>query len=969
MVGGGRPNSDEKTMTATGSKPIDAHDRNGRRIRYKTIGEPLGSGSCGTVFLAVRLPDEAEDEESAADDSRRVAIKLTHVPKWKGFLAEEARLLDGLQKRADEVSAASNDTYRPIRINSGPEPLKVDDAYGSELIELEYLDGFTLRQWFERTWSLGSSTPAETVDEVLRTGREIAVSLLQIQEGQSGALIHRDIKPDNIMKTSRGIRLFDFNVARADGASTKTEHVGTPGYMAPEVVEGGSYDGRADLFSMGVILWEIAHRKRFDYVANTTRMQGKVTLHWPHGPIVQWPDEERATLEKLLPKLVTDVDRRLRSPAELLRVISALEAARRVEQPSAEPTASHDMVSLLSELRSSGTAAVVTDTNGKLPNQQLQDFIRKRMQVDDPLEAWLFKEVVAATEARTGRTLFVLAGNAGDGKSHLLARLLRVRLADRPDVRARINAIADATHALYATESQRDRLAKFFAPFADADPADDGRLHVIAMNTGMVIRFFEGAAEKARYSRLYSELQRQLGLRRSAVDEPQTPWRIEVVNLDLRDLLSDVEGPGFAERMFERLSPHNPAGIPAAKWEACKQCPAFSLCPVAFNLRALAMPTPRKAVLTVLRRAALETDVHLSPRNMWGFLYRLLTGGVERYDVPGRALADGPCDVIRRKVAIGDGDWLLRGQFTELLFEQEKAGTPWSGIARHDPAFSSAPQIDHLHTRLSIKTELDNATEIVENELGGQGQMLAGLALDALTAMLPREASFKGRRRDAAVRRQVFFHEGTFSAWREHDGSRNFSALLDAYRAYSKSRANLSRDQQAQLLQLKDLIKSVFLHGNGRRIRDNDYLRVSQPNARAETMLLVRADAAALEPVFSLQRIVAPDIQIVAHEQRPDLLALLGYRPTQVTLDVLRVRLTIDLALYEFLRRVNDGQKPSVRELSQFQSLLFIRERVGNELARQQGTKEIFVWDDNANALFRLATNDFGTAQLTPVEK
>jgi hypothetical protein len=130
-------------------------------------------------------------------------------------------------------------------------------------------------------------------------------------------------------------------------------------------------------------------------------------------------------------------------------------------------------------------------------------------------------------------------------------------------------------------------------------------------------------------------------------------------------------------------------------------------------------------------------------------------------------------------------------------------------------------------------------------------------------------------------------------------------------------------------------------------------------------MLLVRADGPSLDQVFSLKQILARDVHILAHAQRPELLALLGYRPTQVTLDVLRVRLTVDLALYEFLRRVNDGQKPSVRDLAQFQSLLFIGERVGNELARQQGTKELFVWDDQANKLFRLGTDDFGTAKLT----
>ncbi len=953
-------------MTSTGSKTIEALDHTGRRVRYKTIGEPLGSGAGSTVHLATRLPDEAEDEEAAADDSRRVAIKVAFVPKWKGHLADEARLLHRLGQQADKIGAQWGGTFRPIRIYSGPNLLKVEVANAINelgLIELEYLDGVTLRRWFEDIWIHAKAPPGEIIDEVLRTARQLAEALLQVG---TDALIHRDIKPDNVMRTSRGLRLFDFNVAKVDGPAPKTTHVGTLGYMAPEVIAGSNYDARADLYSVGVILWEIAHRRTFDLPRYTQTVVGKLTLTSLPTSLAEWTDEERSVMTRLLPRLITDVDGRLRSALELHDLITELEFARRAPETVADPTAAHDMVSLLSELRPSAMAAVVTDTNGKVPNQALQDFLRERMQVDDPLEGWLYEQVVGATKVKTGPTLFVLAGNAGDGKSHLLARLMRKRLGNQPEVRARIHAIADATHALAPTDSQRDRLAKFFAPFADTDSAPDARVHVIAMNTGMVIRFFD---DESRFTRLYAELQRQLGLRRTETNDAALPWRVEVINLDLRDLLARGNaGPSFAERMLDRLAPGNTNGIPTVKWEACKQCPAFSLCPVAFNLRALEMDTPRKAVLTTLRRAALEADVHLSPRNMWGFLYRLITGGVERYDVETRAASDGPCDVIRRNVASGDGAWLLRGQFTELLFDQEKAGTPWSGIARHDPAFSSAPKIDHLHTRLSIKTELDNSPEIVETKLGGTGQVLAGLSLDTLTAMLP-DAGFKGRRRDAAVRRQVFFHDATFQAWLDHDGSRDFDGLLDAYQSYSKNPTQLTRDQQAHLTQLKDLTKSVFLHGNGKRVRDNDYLRVSQPNARADTMLLVRAEGTSLDQVFSLRHILARDVHILAHAQRPELLALLGYRPTQVTLDVLRVRLTIDLALYEFLRRVDDGQKPSVRDLAQFQSLLFIGERVGNELARQQGTKELFVWDDHANKLFRLGTDDFGTAQLTAVEK
>ncbi len=368
------------------------------------MGESLGVGAGGPVFLAVRLPDEGGDEEAAADDSRRVAIKVAHARQWKDYLAEEARLLHAIGLRADK----RGETFRPIRIYSGPKPLKIDDAIGGALIELEYLDGVTLRRWFEDTWTRGAPSPSETVDEVLRTGRQLAESLIQIQEGQpSGALIHRDIKPDNVMRTSRGLRLFDFNVARVDSASLKTEHVGTPGYMAPEVVGGGTYDGRADLFSVGVILWEIAHRKRFDLHTHTTRVGGRVNLHWPHASLAQWAEEERAAVAELLPRLVTDVEQRLRSAASLLEVITSLEAKRRAQQPTADPAAEHDMVGLLSELRPSAMAAVVTDTNGKVPNQALQDFLRHRMQVEDPLEDWLLEAVVAATKVNTRQRLMV----------------------------------------------------------------------------------------------------------------------------------------------------------------------------------------------------------------------------------------------------------------------------------------------------------------------------------------------------------------------------------------------------------------------------------------------------------------------------------------------------------------------------------------------------------------------------------
>ena len=965
-------------MSNSGSKPIVARDRKGREIQYQTRGGPIGTGAGSMVYQATRLSGEeqAESRLVAADESRLVAIKVVHAPKWKGHLAEEARILDELQGQADDIVARSRGTvYRPIRIHSGPTPLKVVDNYDSELIELEYLDGQTLQQWFDSTWSRGPAPePAAIVDEVLLIARQLAEALLQIQCGPDGALIHRDIKPENIMRTSRGLRLFDFNVAREDRVTTKTQYVGTIGYMAPEVQESDHYDSRADLYSVGLILWEVAHRRRFDQQLHTRKVEGKLHLSWPTPALTSWPEADRGALDALLPVLLCDASARIPSAESLLELVDRLRQARRVAQPARDPLAELDMIELLSELRPSGLVAVVTDTSGKVPGQALQNFLRDRMQVADPLEEWLHRELVeAATRDAARPTLFVLAGNAGDGKSHLLFRLLRKRLADRADVRERIRAIADATHALTPDMSQMDRLAEFFAPFADESPTADPRVHIIAMNTGMVIRFFEDG-KGARFRGLYRELQRQLGLRRSEGAEKSTPWHVEVINLDLRNLLAPGPNgaPSFVERMLDRLDPENLDGIVGPKWAACHSCSAFALCPVAFNLQALRQPHPRQALLKVLRRVSLDVDVHLSPRNMWGFFYRLITGGTERYVDLRRKQGGGPCDVVRAQVDAGEagGEWLLAGQFTELLFQQPQAGSPWTGLQRHDPAFSSAPKIDKLHTRLSIKTELDHAPEIVEKQLGGANQALAGLQLDLLTSRLPTTPAFKGRRRDAAVRRQVLFHAETFQAWADNDGGGDFVKLLAAYDEYGRNYpaiGKLAPATREHLMQLRKLVQDVFMHGNGREVEGVQYLRVSQPNVRSRSELLVRADYSTLNDAFNVQRIVAADVHILAHAGRTQLLDLLGYRPTQVTLDILGIRLTIDLALYEFLRRVNDGQKPSIRALSQFQALLLIGERVGNALASNQRTKELYVWDGSKSQLHQLALDDFGHPHLHAV--
>ena len=276
--------------------------------RYDVIGE-LGRGAMGIVY-------------KAADPTigRQVALKVL-----------------SFDSSADEGTHSPQEMFmREVRAAgrlAHPSIVTIHDAFEdaetkSSCIVMELVPGKTLE-------SILLSGHVKTVEQTLDLVRQVAEGLDYAHRNQ---VVHRDLKPANILVTEDGrIKITDFGIAKVlarEGVVRTVGVMGTPSYMSPEQVKGGEIDARADLFSLGIILFLMLTGQK-PFMGDTAAVMFKIVYENPALPSNVHPLLTPAHDYVVLKCLAKDRDKRYSSARELLNDLDDLQHGRQPRSQAA----------------------------------------------------------------------------------------------------------------------------------------------------------------------------------------------------------------------------------------------------------------------------------------------------------------------------------------------------------------------------------------------------------------------------------------------------------------------------------------------------------------------------------------------------------------------------------------------------------------------------------------------------------
>lgn len=592
----------------------------GTTIQHYRVGERLGGGGMGEVYLAedVRL-------------GRQVALKFL-PPALKADPDSRARLLN-------EARAASLLRSPNIAVT-----YDIGEHAGADFIVMEYVEGEVLSARVAQ----GPLPPREVVE----VGLQVADAL---DDAHARGIIHRDIKSANLIRTQRGlVKVLDFGLAKfvPAGISDRITQpqlsmagmvVGTIAYMAPEQALGRPVDHRADIFSLGVVLYELATGRTPFVGASATEIIDRI-LHDEPPPV--------SSLNAEMPKTFDAVVVRALEKSPTFRYQSARDLARELREIAVQ------MDEAFRVSRSRASAAIAAHTASAIERSvAVMTFANiTREPVDDWIGTGIAETVSSDLKNIHGLTVI------GRARVYDALRNLGSNAAVDDSLAIDIGRRLGATWVVVGGFQKMGELVRITAHFLDVSTGTvrrtvkvDGRVgEIFALQDKIVYELSQGLNLVLRGSEIAGIEKRET---RSV--EAYEAYARGMMNMRLasRDSIER------AIAAFEQATRHDPEY--AIAWAALGN--AYGLKGAFLNLRDLI----DKAM--ELERRALAIDPELADAHMWLGMALLNSGRTDEALAEIRKAITLEPDNGQARQALARALWVGRGDFEGAIPEFERA--------------------------------------------------------------------------------------------------------------------------------------------------------------------------------------------------------------------------------------------------------------------------------------------------------
>ena len=571
----------------------------GSTIGVYTIHKVLGKGGYSKVF-AVKHGLQGE----------MFAMKLFHESVSLNSVVDEYEALKDL-KHPNIVEFKWND--RTVN--------------GQFFTLMEFLDGENLRDYARGDLSLPST-------KIYQMGKEILGALVEMQKRD---LIHRDIKPQNIVwANKKRFVLIDFNVASIIEANiqdkSKKEFVGTMQYMAPDIISGDmkiDWDKSADTFALGITLYELAC-KAYPW-ENKMPIIGKEPIH-PKECNDKLSDE---FCEFLLKAISTNREDRFASAKQMLQALLKIKEENVLRKVEDKP-----LPEIFGVEEDGSKQNILTYINSLYSQSKKGNFgTRARLNT-----SWLDKVTYVETKLDLSLLpailddnfkLVIITGNAGDGKTAFVKKI-----EEKAEDSEALQHSNGATFKIKGVRFQsnydgsqdedekanKEVLEDFFKPFencTDFSKSKEGR--IIAINEGRLMEFLQTTEKHGKLAETIDNYFYKEG-------HFKLPEGLLIINLNLRSVVAP-NGSGqsiFRKQIIKLTEP--------SLWKKCNQCSRASQCFIRYNVQTFNDSSAGREIINrlewLLRTISLKKEVHITIRDLRSFIAYLITRDYTCEEIP-----------------------------------------------------------------------------------------------------------------------------------------------------------------------------------------------------------------------------------------------------------------------------------------------------------------------------------------------